>query len=377
MIARLVDGRTALHIAAARGSVEMVKMLMDRSLANEEEEEEKDEARRTAKRAERAAKENGTKKEDEDESDAESEASEITLGSEEEDENDSMVTGSFVKIDKAKKEAADEGVPEDSEEDPDVYEIDVIAWDYGLSPLHVAILNGHLDIVDLLVSEYGADVLLPVKLVEPEDKRARGAIMTIVLAMSLPTEKAKNMVKLLLELGATSAQADMNHFTAFHYVVSQNHQDILDLLLSNDRPVALSVLNNVSSLQYPHQGDTPLSTAIENEYTDMVAKLLALGAKPTIEFEEWAKKYLANNQWAKSQGTDYTMAQYRGTVMQPIVSAAVKQMGKSIEGLLAHGADPCTLEKQAYNVVQNPQHGYKVAEAVLDIVQKKLKALRE
>jgi len=54
-------------------------------------------------------------------------------------------------------------VLEDSSEEPDIYEIDVIAWDYGLSPLHLAILNGHLDIIKLLVSEYGADVLLPVK----------------------------------------------------------------------------------------------------------------------------------------------------------------------------------------------------------------------
>ena len=44
-----------------------------------------------------------------------------------------------------------------------MYEIDVIAWDYDLSPLHLAIINGHLDIIDMLVSEYGADVLLPVK----------------------------------------------------------------------------------------------------------------------------------------------------------------------------------------------------------------------
>lgn len=39
----------------------------------------------------------------------------------------------------------------------------MIAWDYGLSPLHMAILNGHLDIIELLVGEYAADVLLPVK----------------------------------------------------------------------------------------------------------------------------------------------------------------------------------------------------------------------
>lgn len=54
-------------------------------------------------------------------------------------------------------------MPEDSIEEPDILEVDVIAWDYGLSPLHLAILNGHLEIIELLVSEYGADVLLPVK----------------------------------------------------------------------------------------------------------------------------------------------------------------------------------------------------------------------
>jgi ankyrin repeat protein len=83
----------------------------------------------------------------------------------------------------------------------------VIAWDYGLSPLHLAILNGHLEIIELLATEYGADVLLPVKLVEPGTSNARGAIMTILLALSLPAEKAKEVVELLLSLGATSAQA--------------------------------------------------------------------------------------------------------------------------------------------------------------------------
>ena len=138
-----------------------------------------------------------------------------------------------------------DGVIEENSEDPDVYDIDIIAWDYGLSPLHLAILNGHVDIIQLLVSEYGADVLLPVKLVEPAYQDKKGAIMTIVLAMSLPTEQAKKIVKLLLELGATSAQADMNHFTVFHYVVGQDEDDLLDVLLARDRPAALGVLNNV------------------------------------------------------------------------------------------------------------------------------------
>jgi len=103
MIARLVDGRTALHIAAARGNATMVKALMDKSLANEEEGEEKQEARREARRAERKAK---SENKDDDESgaedDAHSEASEITLESEE--GSDSMTMGSFVKVDNEKKE---------------------------------------------------------------------------------------------------------------------------------------------------------------------------------------------------------------------------------------------------------------------------------
>jgi hypothetical protein len=107
LIARLVDGRTALHIAAARGNAEMVKALMDKSLANEEEEEEKEDARRAARKAELDSKDK-TDREIEIEDDAESEASEITLDSEQEEE-DAMTMGSFVKIDKEDQEKATVG----------------------------------------------------------------------------------------------------------------------------------------------------------------------------------------------------------------------------------------------------------------------------
>lgn len=77
----------------------------------------------------------------------------------------------------------------------------MVAWDHGLSPLHLAILNGHLDVIELLVAEYGADILLPVKLVNPRTSDAKAAIMTLVLALSLPSERAKSVIKLLLKLG--------------------------------------------------------------------------------------------------------------------------------------------------------------------------------
>lgn len=53
-------------------------------------------------------------------------------------------------------------------------------------------------------------------------------------------------------------------------------------------------------------------------------------------------------------------------------------MGKTVESLIAHGADPSTLERSAYSVVQNPENArYTVTESLLDIIQKKLQILRE
>lgn len=202
--------------------------------------------------------------------------------------------------------------------------------------------------------------------------------MTIVLAMSLPTEKAKAVVKLLLELGATSSQADLNHFTAFHYVVATNNQDVLDVLLENDRPVALSVLNNIGSQMYGNDGDSPLTTAIQKGHKEMVSKLLSIGAKPTTDFDEWIKAYLAKNEYAKNNTPDQNQKLWRDSVCQPIIAAAAKEMGESVRDLLAHGADPGTLEKSVHRVIETPLNAaYQVSESLLDIVQKKLKALRE
>ena len=129
--------------------------------------------------------------------------------------------------------------------------------------------------------------------------------MTILLAMSLPTDKAKAVVKLLLELGATSAQADMKHITALHYVVAHDNHDILDLLLSNDRPVALSVINSIGSSDYGNQGNSAIITAIEKGYQDMVSKLLSLGAKPNIDYDQWIKNYIASYVWAKNNCKEF------------------------------------------------------------------------
>jgi ankyrin repeat protein len=272
--------------------------------------------------------------------------------------------------------------------------VDVIAWDCGLSPLHLAILNGHLDIIELLVSEYAADVLLPVKLVcsltittitdlihrlvHHNSNSPRAAIMTIVLALSLPGEKAKAVVKLLLKLGATSAQADLNHYTVFQYVVGSNNHDVLDVLLEDDRPVALSVIDNIGSSMNFSIPDSPLTTAINKGHKEMVSRLLELGAKSIVSFDEWIKVHLAKNVYAKNNTAEQNQQLYREAINQPIISAAEKEMGQSIIDLLAHGADPATLEKSSHKALAATYNSrYVSTQSLLDVVQKKLKSLRE
>jgi ankyrin repeat protein len=218
---------------------------------------------------------------------------------------------------------------------------------------------------------------------QPGTTNARAAILTLVLAISLPVGKAREMVKLLLKLGATSAQGDMNHISAFHYVVAENNNEALDILLEHDRPAALSVLSNMGFRSSGYywagiNGDSPLTTSIGKGYNEMVSRLLSLGAKPTIAYDDWIKGYLAKNQYAKNSTPEQNMNQYKTSVTQPIIAAAAKEMGQSIEDFLAHGADANTLEKQAQSILQHPSNAkYQSGESLLDIVQKKLKALRK
>jgi len=196
LVARLADGRTALHLAAARGNSEMVKMILDKSESNEEEEVAKEDVRKQARMATREGKDEEPAPEAKPPT-SEEEDSDVEMIENEEDDSDdgdesahSTTTGSFVKVKEVEKKVED-FAPEEDDDEPDVYDVNVLAWDTKASPLHLAILGGHTDVVTELVQNYGADLLLPIKLLNDYDKSPRGAILTLVLALNLPLDQAK------------------------------------------------------------------------------------------------------------------------------------------------------------------------------------------
>lgn len=136
-----------------------------------------------------------------------------------------------------------------------------------MSPLHHAIVNGHEDVIETLVSGFGADALLPMKLYHNDHagRYPRDAILNLVLALKLKDDKKKaSTAEALLKVGASSAQANSFHKTsALHYMVMHECMAILDKMFELDGPSALSVIDNIGN----GKGDswsingTPLITA--------------------------------------------------------------------------------------------------------------------
>lgn len=379
LVARLVDGSTALHIAARRGNVPMVKAILQKSEANEEEEARKEDLKKEARRAAKQAEKKNNdpippdveEKEDHDiYGDVHMEDTDSTI-------SDPMTEGSFVKVPGPN---TDSGVPDaENEDELDVYDVDVLAWDYPVSPLHLAIMGGHLEVIEVLVSTFGADVLLPVKLVNDHNKTPRAAILTLVLALQLPLEKACEASKKLLSLGASSAQADMNSLSTLHYIVNNGKTEILDVLLKFDEPAARRAINHLvmNPYRYSSQATTPLLTAVQQRHVAMVDKLLEVGAEPTIQLEAFVRAFHRTFPRA-SQDPDNMKIEYETFIEQPIIVAAKYEMPQIVLKLLDHGANEQALPKDMYQQIRNSHYtSYREGKSLLDIVRDKIKELRE
>ncbi|PVI06470.1 ankyrin [Periconia macrospinosa] len=382
LVARLADGRTALHLAAARGDVEIVRLIMQRSERNEADEAEKEDARKRLRKAsgEDTGGKNGLS--------SVNEMDDISMIGKEElsedpedhdvdmigDDTHSRTTGSFVKVESGQQKGGGNVSGED-ENEPDVYDVNVLAWDLQCSPLHLAILHGNVDVVKELVQNFGADVLLPIKLLNENDKSPRGAILTLVLPLNLPLDKAKLMTKTLLELGASSAQADTHQTTALHYI-SCYQPELLDVLFEMDHPAAKRAISQVSTLPsvYRSSAQSPLMSAITKKNTLAARKLLGKGANPVIEYKDWIEA-LGIYSPRRYDSTERNQKQFHEEIEQPIVLAIENELTEIASELLEMGSDPNTLTKGTWRNV-NYQYAYDNSYALLDVVRSKIKNLR-
>lgn len=126
---------------------------------------------------------------------------------------------------------------------------------------------------------------MPVKFLD-QQKKPQAALLTLVLTLALPVEKAKEMAKTLLSLGAASAQADLKGVTAFHSIVEQNAESVLDSLWETDPNGTKTAINHIAFDGYS-SSNTPLQIAVREGNLALVLKLLEHGALPHVDLETW------------------------------------------------------------------------------------------
>ncbi|KAK0702836.1 hypothetical protein B0H67DRAFT_676136 [Lasiosphaeris hirsuta] len=389
--ARLADGRTALHLAAEGGKAEMIKILMEKSTENEEEYEEQQSRLRAAKPgptkkedAEEMAHGKAETRSDGDQADGDEPGEdsdvEVIDGEETEAGAASIATGSFVKVKKGGDEVGKSIVPEESLDEPDYYKTDVLSWDIPCSPLHFAIAGGHEEVVRILC-EFGADAILPVKFLN-SDKEPTNAILTLALALCLPLEKAESMARLLLQLGASSSQADLHGCTAFHRYVEQAKTGMIDTLWDLDKTGVKAALNHLllgTSYWNPH-AVSPLHTAIGNGNGMLVIKLLEAGANADIDFESWLRAAKFSSGMEKRlQSYDQNKAMYHRSVDQPLMVALRTSPDPDMAvQLLQGGADPNTMTQTSYQLLTDEwQRRYNKGETALDVTRTHIENLRK
>lgn len=148
---------------------------------------------------------------------------------------------------------------------------------------------------------------------------------------------------------------------------------VLDILFEEDGPAAHSVLNYVTL-----SGDTSMTVAIQKSHEEMVSKLLSIGARSTIGFDDYIKVQLARNDQAKNWSPEQSKDDYYRKCSQPLILAAEKEMPAAIEELLSHGADPLIIDNGSQLLLKDHNSArYRKGNSLLDIVRNKIEKLRE
>lgn len=267
MIARLVDGRACLHLAAQLDLPSVVQKMLEKSAANAEKAKE---ATKQSKSVTQESDENRETDEEHPSSEDDWSSNEAAGGKK---AGSAVLVGSLAQ-ERPPLDAVD--IPEDNMELPDVLDVNVPDWDFAFTPLVYAIITGSVHSVDLLLSA-GADPKLATK-------SGNGLIYHPLkfALLTLNEEAAADIVEKLLQAGATTSQADENLFSIFHAFVCSGKRRLVARALRADPNAKVSL--NIPNLRNGPAAVYPLVSAITKGDYALVALLLAHGA--LVKFSE-------------------------------------------------------------------------------------------
>jgi ankyrin repeat protein len=304
MIARIVDGRTALHMAAQYGMDSLIEAMFEKSKANKEEAEKKEKesgkttrdedkemkdgttpppttagAERPSSQDDWTSDENDGKLDDSMEvDDNEGDGEEDYDNCEDGDEGDEGDEGKDQQTKKDEKEEArpDGEVPEDGDE-PDVLDVNVGDWDQGFTPLCYAILYGTCSTVDILLRHEADPNQAAVPSVTSWGSMNNPLPLFYTLVRAETNEDtAVSITERLIDAGASVSTADDNLMTVLHYAVFAQKARLLNTFLRRD-PGAKAALDfptvNYGSSKFP-----VVSAIAKGAYATLLT-LLAYGTK--------------------------------------------------------------------------------------------------
>ncbi|KAL0573061.1 hypothetical protein V5O48_008902 [Marasmius crinis-equi] len=288
---RLADGRTALHLAAKLDMPGVVKKLLERSRINAEllekekagkggdcDVEMKDAtAERPSSEDDWSSDNNGVVSMDED---ADDEGGDTDEDEDKEDEDGDGENGG----EKEPPQSPEPGeLPEDKDDEPDVFDVNAPDWDVVLTPLDYAILFGSMPVINALLDHEELDLSRTTQAKYPNAP----ALVPLTVTMYREDEKeAVQIVERLVAAGASSSTADDNLVTILSKFIHANKTQLVLALLRVD-PKAASVINfpamYMSRGYYNRTVAFPLNYAVSAERYAIVAALLAYGAKTVFD----------------------------------------------------------------------------------------------
>ncbi|KAG9037698.1 hypothetical protein FRB95_004544 [Tulasnella sp. JGI-2019a] len=264
MTARVVDGRTSLHLACQLPDMEDVVTAMLAKSGQTRKEVEEQEKAKTPAEGEKVSRniEEGEKVQDSSEDD--------WTDQEEHEENQDYAEAKKKVGPVTESQPMDDDVLEDTTQ-PDILDVNAPDWDQSLTPLGYAILSGSLPMVKILV-EAGADCKTP--------QKAKGHGVTTfhpltLTALAKDESIASQIAAHLVDAGgATSAAADEDAITVFHRLVSYNRVETVTTLLRIDSGAKTASRFLATSWA---KAVSPVTTPFANGSRAMVAVLIAYG----------------------------------------------------------------------------------------------------